>query len=271
MLRRYLPALLAILAPVAAIAQTLTWRTLQPGVEFAQVAVGTLPTGKPGRLDVVRIDPARAKLTVALASESRSAKRTAASWCQTSNLAVAINLGMFQDNQLSNVGYLRHGAHVNNGHWNRDNAVLALNPSDPALAKAQWIDRDEPAAALPLEKYDIVVQNLRLITKRRKNVWSASERRWSEAALAIDTNGRLLFLFSRAPWSMRAFNDMILRLPLGVTGAMHLEGGPEASLSIHAGGVDLDESGSFETGFWPDDSNRDQWPIPNVLGVLKER
>ena len=30
---------------------------------------------------------------------------------------------------------------------------------------------------------------------------------------------------------------------------MHVEGGPEASLSVHAGGVDLDLNGSYETGF----------------------
>jgi hypothetical protein len=48
---------------------------------------------------------------------------------------------------------------------------------------------------------------------------------------------------------------------------MHVEGGPEASLSIHVPGLDLDLAGSYETGFLPDDSNREQWPIPNVLGV----
>ena len=35
-------------------------------------------------------------------------------------------------------------------------------------------------------------------------------------------------------------------------------------------GLDLDLAGSYETGFFPDDSNREQWPIPNVLGVVRE-
>jgi hypothetical protein len=68
---------------------------------------------------------------------------------------------------------------------------------------------------------------------------------------------------------MRDFNGYLLKLPLDITQAMHLEGGPEASLSIHAGGVDLDLSGSYETGFLPDNSNRVQWPLPNVLGVRR--
>ena len=49
--------------------------------------------------------------------------------------------------------------------------------------------------------------------------------------------GKPAILFSRAPYEMRDFNDLILRLPLGVTGAMHVRR-PEASLSIHVPGLD---------------------------------
>jgi len=47
------------------------------------------------------------------------------------------------------------------------------------------------------------------------------------------------------------------------------EGGPEASLSIHAGGVDLDLNGSYETGFNENDDEISQWPIPNVFAVAR--
>jgi hypothetical protein len=70
---------------------------------------------------------------------------------------------------------------------------------------------------------------------------------------------------------MHEFNELLLSLPLDVRQAMHLEGGPEASLSIHVPGIDLDLCGSYETGFRLDDGNRDQWPIPNVLGIERER
>jgi hypothetical protein len=35
--------------------------------------------------------------------------------------------------------------------------------------------------------------------------------------------------------------------------------------------VNLDLCGSYETGFRLDDSNREQWLIPNVLGVTRKR
>ncbi len=238
-----------------------SWRTIQTGVEYA-----TIDT-----LHIVRVDPARAKVDVALSSELAVPPRTAAEWCRTAKLAVAINAGMFQTDHRSNVGYLRHGKHLNHRRWNSYRSALAIHPSDVTLPPALWVDLDRSKPMEMLAKYDIVVQNLRLIADNRRNVWAKSEKQWSEAALAIDSRGRLLFLFTRAPYAMHRFNELLLSLPLDVTQAMHLEGGPEASLSIHVPGIDLDLAGSYETGFLQDDSNQVQWPIPNVIGVVRER
>lgn len=248
----------------------ISWRTLQPGVELALIPAGTAPSGKAGELYAVRVDPGRAKLGVGLASEGSGAPRTAQEWCRTAHFAVAINLGMYQSDHRLNVGYLRHGQHVNNPRWNSDRSAVAIHPTEPSLPPVLWVDLDPSKPDPRLAGYEIVVQNLRLLTRERKNVWSANGRRWSEASLAIDAQGRLLFLFSRAPHEMREWNELLLRLPLDVAGAMHLEGGPETSLSIHVPDLDLDLAGSYETGFLPDDSNRHQWPLPNVLGVLRE-
>jgi len=226
--------------------------------------------GGSGSLYVVRIDPRHAHLQVALASETGSGPRTAGEWCQRAGLSVAINVGMYQTDQKSNVGYLRHGKHLNNGRWNAYRSVLAARPKAASRPAIVWRDLDQSKATADLKGYEIVVQNLRLIAGQGKNVWAENGKRWSEAAVAADAQGRVLFLFSRAPYSMRDFNDLLLKLPLNVTQAMHVEGGPEASLSIHTAGVNLDLSGSYETGFRLDDTNRDQWPIPNVLGVARE-
>jgi hypothetical protein len=244
-------AIACFLISVRATPAAISWRTLQPGVELAS-----------SPLYIVRIDPAIARLTVALASETHKAPQKAADWCRTSHLAIAINAGMFKDDHKSNVGYLRHGRHLNNPQWNDYRAAVAIHSN-----RALWLDLDSDETQ-HTDDYDIVIQNLRLITKNRKNVWAPNDRQWSEAALAIDNKGRLLFLFSRAPYSMKEFNALLLSLPLNIAGAMHLEGGPEASLSIHTGGVDLDLAGSYETGFWPNDRNERQWAIPNVLGVV---
>lgn len=245
----------SLIAPLL-MAAAIQWQPIHPGVEMAVIAAPA------GPLHVVRIDPKVAHLTAALASE-QGGTHTAGEWCRTAHLAVAINLGMFQADGRSNVGYLRHGTHVNNRRWNADRTAVAF---DPGIV---WRDLDQTPGTADLARYDIVVQNLRLLTTARKNVWAQSPPRWSEAAIAIDAKGRLLFLFSRAPYTMRDFNDLLLRLPLDVAGAMHVEGGPEASLSIHTATVNLDLCGSYESGFNENDLNLIQWPIPNVLGVAR--
>ena len=68
---------------------------------------------------------------------------------------------------------------------------------------------------------------------------------------------------------MKELTDILLALPLAIDSAMHMDGGPPASLSIHAGGVDLDLNGSFETGALESDVVPAQSAIPNVLGVRR--
>lgn len=272
--------LLASLPRAAGADCAVRWRTLQKGVSYSTVPVrcgGPLPLLekvkiRDQKLHVVRVDPARVKLKVLMISrrsgrKERNAGRTAARWAREQRLSVVINLGMYQNDHRTHVGYLRSGDHVNSRRWIPSyQSLLVMGPGAALLDRDAPFDRD-------LKRYDTVVQNLRLIQRGRKGsgegVWSEQQKRWSEAALAMDDKGRLLFLFNRAPLSMWELNRLLLKLPLGIVRAMHMEGGPEASLSIHAAGVNLDLCGSFETGFVPDDSNSVQWPLPNVLGVAR--
>lgn|GEM_PF-4382043 len=181
-------ALLTGKPPESAGPPPISWRTLQPGAELAVIPAGTAPSGKTGELYAVRVDPGRAKLGVGLASEG-GAPRTAQEWCRTAHFAVAINLGMYQTDHRSNVGYLRHGQHVNNPRWNSDRSAVAIHPTEPSLPPVLWVDLEPSKPDPRLAGYEIVVQNLRLLNRERKNVWSANGRRWSEASLAIDAQG----------------------------------------------------------------------------------
>jgi hypothetical protein len=254
--------MVAFLVLAAALAPAPTWKALAPGVEYA--------TAGEGPLHLVRIDPRRAQLEAVMASAGDGKPRAAAEWCRLRRLAVAINLGMYRTDKRTNVGHAHAPGHVNNGAWNdKYNSVLAFGPTRPGLAPAVFVDLDAPGARQTLAGYGTVVQNLRLIKAPGTSVWAAQERRWSEAAVAFDRGGHVIFAFCRRAYTMRDFNERLLALPLGITAAMHVEGGPEASLSIHAGGVDLDLLGSYESGFNENDAERTQWEIPNVLGVRK--
>ncbi len=244
------------------------WKSIARGVEYGRFHINPSAGTGNGEIHVVRIDPAQAKLKLLLASEHDRKNRTTAEWCEEFHLIAAINAGMFLKDYLTNVGYLRNGSHLQNRRWNRKyKSVLAFDPQQTELPPAVMIDLDEPSATQKAAGYRTVVQNLRLMKDRGVNVWQASEKKWSEAAVGMDGIGRVLFLFSRFPLPMKEFNEKIKSLALDVTRLMHMEGGPVASLSIRAKDVHLDLSGSFETFIQENDLNLQQWPIPNVIGV----
>lgn len=257
-----------IFSQVHAAEPALAWKTLQPGVEYAVAAdSGKPPHPGDASLHIVRIDPAVATLRAEMASARDGRNRTAQAWCRETGLSVAINMGMYLTDYRSNVGYARIPGHVNNARWNTYRSALAFGPSKKAAAPALWVDLDDSASRARVAGYGTVIQNLRLIRSPGRGVWGMQDKRWSEAAVAMDARSRVLFIFTRRPHVMKEFNDRLLALPLGIVAAMHVEGGPQASLSIHAGGVDLDLDGGLATGFRDTGDGARQRPIPNVLGV----
>jgi len=243
--------------------QAIEWRTLQPGVEFAQIQLVAQPSHADGILRIVRIDSTKATLVVRAASAGDGKNRTAAQWAKEFGYLAVINAGMYETDFTTHTGYLRLGGHLNSKTWvGKYKSVLTVDPK--GVARIQDTGGVPQGAA----KFQAVVQNLRLIAGPGKNVWGQNPRKWSEAAVAMDKQGRILLLFCRTPFSMHDFNAKLLGAGLQITHAQHVEGGPEASLSIHAAGLDLDLSGSYETGFNENDGNREQWPLPNVIAVV---
>jgi hypothetical protein len=244
------------------------WQALAPGVEYRRIALISSPDVGDGQLDVVRIDVKVAHLDLALASEHGGTLHTAAEWADDGKYVAVINAGMYEKDISSNVGHLHHGAHVNQKAWKSTyQSVLAFSTKQKGVPAATMLDRDAPDFEARVAKYDSVVQNLRLIRAPGEGVWKPNGRRWSEALVALDDQGRLLFIFSRTPFEMSELTTRLLAAGLGVVRAMHVEGGPEASLSIRSKALTLDRAGSYETGFFPYDSNDAQWRIPNVIGV----
>lgn len=251
--------------------QSVSWTNLADGVEYASFVVKENSDFDSGKLRVVRIDPEKAELVVLLASQNDNKLRTAKQWVEEFNLIVAINAGMYAQDYRTNVGYLRNGEHLNNPKWHPQyKSALAFGPTRQGLPLAMMIDLDSDDDKEKLNDYKVIIQNLRLIKGNSINVWSASDKIWSEAAVAIDKQGRVLFLFCMTPFTMKEFNRILLSLPLDVIKAMHVEGGPEASLSLRAGDVNLDLCGSYETGFIENKTCPAQWRIPNVLGVKRK-
>ena len=240
------------------------WSAAAPGVEVARVPAHA---GGP-TVTVVRVDPrVHAFRLLSATLEGLDEPLTAPEWAARSGVLGVINAGMFQGDQRTSVAYARSGARAVNGRWNKDNAVFVAEPVAPGRPRARILDRTCDDVPREAAAHGLVLQNIRMLDCKGRNVWSREPRRWSTACVGADADGRILLVHVRAPFSTHDLVDVLRALPLGLTRLMYVEGGPEASLYLKVGSETVvSEMGSFETGFFESEDNRRFWPLPNVLG-----
>jgi len=247
------------------------WKTLAPGMNLKYFAAKHPSSVGDSRILILRMDPSLWQLeTVGITQTGESAGHTARAWGQSRNFSAAINAGMFATDYKTHLGYMGCAGHINNSHTNAYQSVAAFEPRDSqSLPLFRIFDLDAPGIHFQdiLKDYTSVLQNLRLVKRSGLNQWSPQERKWSEAALGEDDAGRILFIYSRSPFSMHDLNNELLAAGIGLVAAQHLEGGPEAQLYVHVGTVELELCGSYETSFKENDTNSVAWPVPNILGV----
>jgi hypothetical protein len=247
------------------------WQTLEPGLDLGEFIA---PRGSPvgdSQITAVRIDPAYFKVdllsVVGLALPEALAIDD---WTRRYQLSAAINAGMFERDRRTTTGYARVGTVTLNPKWKPTyQAFLALEPDDPKLPAATILDAECDDVKGLQAHYRVVLQSLRMVDCKGQNRWAQAQRAWSTAALAVDDAGRILFIHARSPWPVHDFIENLLALPMGISRAMYLEGGPEASLSLATSAKSFVRVGSFETGFNENDDNQSLWALPNVIGVRR--
>lgn len=246
------------------------WREIDTGLFFGEFEVPEGSGENRSAVTVLRIDPAHYAFRLLCASEYEKKKMTVREWSQQYGLVAAVNAGMYQADGLTSVGYMKNFGHLNNPGFNKNRAVLAFNAVDSSVPEVQIIDRNHQNLENLKKKYNTLVQSIRMISADQKNVWNQQPEKWSTVAIGIDKKGRVLFLFTRTPYSVHDFVDILLSLPLSIYNAMYLEGGPQASFYVSANGFEFERYGKSQTGLDESDLIQFDWPIPNVIGVIKK-
>ena len=246
------------------------WKSIAPGMDYTYIAAQQPSIVGDSRIFVLRMDPTLWQLEPVGISQTGEASHTARDWSQRHKFSAAINAGMFATDMKTHLGYMGSDAHTNNGRANSYQSVAAFEPrSAQSLPHFHIFDLDAIGIRFAdiRRDYACVLQNLRLIKRPGLNQWSQQTRMWSEAALGEDDAGRVLFIYSRSPFSMHDLNNELLSAGIGLVAAQHLEGGPEAQIYVHVGNLEMEMYGSYETNFKENDSNSAAWPVPNILGV----
>ena len=254
-----------------AISEEGPWRKMENGLFLGQFDPLDEHPVKDSKIFVLKIHPRYFSFKLLCASELGKMRLTPKEWCKKYNLVAAINAGMYQQDGLTNVGYMKNYSHLNNPRLNSAyKAILAFNRVEVGVPEIQIIDLTCQDFEALRPKYQTFVQGIRMISCRQENVWSKQDRRWSLAVLGVNKEGHVLFILSEAPYSGYDFNRVLLSLPLSIFNATYLEGGPEAGLYFSAAGMELEKVGIYGADLKGSAVRSSAGPIPNVIGISRK-
>lgn len=234
---------------------------LGPGLVAEQWTIDATPAGRsPPCIDVVRADPTRYRLRVL-----SGAGRDARGWRDEHDLVAVTNAGMFHADGAPVGLIVADGAARG-----RDNQKMSgFIAWDPRSSDPEVIVAGKPCDGFDLaglrQRYRSMVQSYRLLDCDGTAIRWQDPKQYSAAAIGVDRAGRIVFLHARAAVTMTELAAAVAAHDL--TGALFLEGGPEASLVVRGANASLERVGSYETGFLEDDSNTEFWKLPNVIGL----
>ena len=244
------------------------WRELTPGLDLGEFPLSVKSDLDDSAVRIARVDPTRMELKLFQLNELKGNPLTAKEWGKKTGAVAVFNAGMFEPG-FESTGYMRSPTFTSQKRWRGDyNAALMFGPKVKNAAAVRIADRKCEDATTIAEGYHSVVQSIRMLGCDGEITWSQQAKRWSAALVGIDSKGRLLLIHVRSPYSMHALTAELKKLPIDLVDLQYAEGGPEATLYVHAGDVDRDWVGSYETGFNEDNDNKNAWGLPNVIAVI---
>ncbi len=256
------------------VGQDSVWKKIDEGLYYSDFTAPIKSYTGGSRILIVRIDPKVYNFRLLSISELApgSLAMNVREWADRYKLIATINAGMFQADLKANVGYMKNYAHLNNPRIHKTyTSVFAFNPKKAELPAATIFDTDEQDIKEIISGYHTVVQNLRLIKRPGLIRWAQQDKKWSEAALGQDQDGNILFIFSESPYTMHELSKILLSLPIKLECAMHLEGGPAASLYLRHNSIELGRVGRHELASIVGEMSNEFLPIPNVIGIAKKK
>ena len=248
--------------------QKLGWQALAIGLEL-----GTFLSPQPAEVGdslvrVLRINPKYYRLRLLNASAIEDGvPLTPKQWCRQNGLIAAINPSMFQTDYKTSVSLMRTQTHTNNPRLSKDMAILAFDRQSSDVPRAKIIDRQCEDFQFWKKKYKTLVQSIRMLSCKGKNVWKQQQQKWSTAAIAIDGRENILFIHVRSWYSTHDLINVLKILPLNISKAMYTEGGPQAQLYINTGKKEFEFVGSYETSSPQSNEDAISWPLPNIIGI----
>jgi uncharacterized protein YigE (DUF2233 family) len=247
--------------------QSIAWQKVDSGLFFTETLSPVKSDYGDSKITILKIDPHYYSFKLISARETKEDNKTMREWVRTKGLIAAINAGLFQEDDKTNVGYMKNYSFINNNHLTRDNAITAFNRTDTTVPEIQIIDLKCQKWEELKAKYNSFTQGIRMIDCNQNNTWNQQPEKFGMAVIAIDKQGNALFIFTRSPYSVHDFINILKHLPLNIYNAMYLEGSTPASFYLNYQGLEVEKTGYIlATG-----ENGTAWELPNIIGIVKKK
>ncbi len=244
------------------------WQKLAEGLELGIFDSPLRAEIGDSKIRVLRIDPEHYELKLLNASVSKKARSLSVKqWCIQNGLVAAINASMYQADYKTSVSFMRTRTHVNNPRISKDMTILAFDRLGTGIPEVKIIDRQCEDFRIWKHKYGTLVQSIRMISCKGKNVWRQQQKKYSTVSIGMDKFDRVLFIHVGSPYSTHDLINILQTLPLEIDRAMYTEGGPQAQLYIKSGDHEFEFIGHSEIDLGAKTNSLFSWPIPNAIGV----
>lgn len=251
-----------------AVMQDSAWQELAQGLELGIFSAPLPSEIGDSKIRVLRIDPLHYQLRLLSASAFENGRPLSArQWSQQHGLVAAINASMYQEDYKSSVSLMRSRAHINNPRLSKDMTILAFDRKTADVPLVKMIDRQCEDFKVWQKKYSTLIQSIRMISCTGENVWTKQPQKWSTAAIGVDDRDRVLFIHVGSPYSTHDLIDILKKLPLNISRAMYVEGGPQAQLYINTGDHAHEFVGNYEIDIQGNMNKLISRPVPNVVGI----
>lgn len=241
-----------------------------PGITVDRVSASVPPSGAARRhpITIARFDLGRYE-PVLLTAHDEGGARTLDRWVGDRHLVAAINAAMYEPDGSASGLCVRRGVEESDDDA-RFGGFYVLDPVAVGGPSFSMMGRDCTGFDLPAIRaaWGSVVATYRLLDCDGHPIAWIDPDRYSAAAIAVDREGRLVLIHSRTPYRMAELARMLAEPSLGLVQAFFVEGGPEATLVIEAGGLHVREVGlprNLPEGVEPDHDSL--YELPNVLGL----
>lgn len=246
------------------------WTTLAKGVDYIEMDAPKKSFLGDSKLSILRLEPEQLQFFMYNATQFNKVRLSAPEWADSFDLNIVLNAGMYDlANGLIHRGYLKNGSHFNNRKVNKDyNSMIAFAPKDSSKSNFTILDLECENWAEVCDQYSCYAQGMRMIDCNGAALgWNKKNQKCSMLVAAKDKKGRILFVFSRSPYSHNQMISFLQAFSDELSNAIYLEGGPETSLYIDLKDHHIEKVGSYVSQTYPTDTNTVFWDLPNVIGI----